>query len=152
MLSLATIIVAPTIYMYIDEAYEYLFQFIFCAVISAVALFMLITLYFGTYYKIEKDKLTVHAFFLNLQLDYKYIKKVRIKKGIFFGTALSVKRVEISYGFNVNKRLKKIDISPADTETFLAELKKYAPNAEYILPPVKNTKTSKKDKANYNEK
>lgn len=94
-------------------------------IISALLLILLLWIWFGTGYEIEKAVLKVRSGPFKSKIEIKEIKKIRKTKNPFTAPALSVDRLEILYS-----NYEVINISPKNEAAFVHHLLAVNPNIQ----------------------
>jgi Bacterial PH domain len=94
-------------------------------VIMVVPAILLAWIWFGTGYKIENSKLEIQSGPYKKTINIDEINKVRNTKNPFTAPALSMDKIEISYG-----KYEFITISPKNKEEFIRQLLKENPRIQ----------------------
>ena len=89
---------------------------------TSVIIIFLLWIWFGTGYKIEDGLLQIRYGPLRSQIKIEEITKIRRTKNPFTAPALSIYRLQITYG-----KYEVVDISPKDEKAFLNALLKKNP-------------------------
>lgn len=83
-------------------------------------------IYSNTFYRITENELIVKSgFIVNINIPVDNIKSIKPSKSILSSPALSLDRLEVSYG-----KYDSVLISPKDRDSFLAELKEINPKID----------------------
>ncbi|WP_341224565.1 PH domain-containing protein [uncultured Arcticibacterium sp.] len=86
-------------------------------------------LYASTSYRITENNLIVKSgFIVNINIPIGSIKSIKPSKSILSSPALSLDRIEVSYG-----KFDSVLISPKERSAFIAELKKINPEIDISL-------------------
>jgi len=94
---------------------------------------MAIVCFFGCWYRIDGDTLTVYNMFYPHRLPIRKIRDVRYCRGYLAGAAMSSDRLSIKFiDRSVLKSSMPIEISPKDRDGFVAHLLKINPDISII--------------------
>jgi hypothetical protein len=92
---------------------------------TAGVVLLMYALYLTTHYTFERDVLHVRCGPITVDVPYDGIRRAAPSSSLMSGYAMSLERIEVEYGEG-----DTMLISPADRESFLAELKRRAPHAD----------------------
>lgn len=108
-------------------------SWIFTAIYGTVIIGLEIVSFFGVWYTIEDDTLTVYNLFRPHRMPINKISEVRYCRGCIAGPALSLTRLSIQFkDRSVLKSFSPIEISPKDRDAFVAHLLRINPDINVV--------------------